>query len=167
VLLEDVSTADGAVSLAERILERMREPFEVKGYLVAATASIGISVNLSYEDEAEDLLRDADVTMYRSKEKGKNHHEVFDANMKGHFVERLALETDLRRAIEQDEFVLHYQPMVSLEERVIVGMEALLRWEHPRRGLVSPAGFVRVAEETELITPIGRWVLREACRQAK
>jgi PAS domain S-box-containing protein len=130
------------------------------------TTSIGISLSTSEKVRAEEVLRDADLAMYQAKEKGKGGYQVFDSAMYDRVLKRLSLESDLRRAISQDEFVVHYQPKVLLETGRIVGVEALIRWESPERGLTLPAEFVPMAEELRLIVPVGREVLKEACQQA-
>jgi diguanylate cyclase (GGDEF)-like protein/PAS domain S-box-containing protein len=166
ILLDDMRDAADAVQVADRILEQMRMPFILEGHEVFATVSIGIAPGAHY-DKSEDLLRDADTAMYRAKERGKNCYEVFDAAMHSRAVARLQLETDLRKAIEREEFRVYYQPIVSLISDSLAGFEALVRWQHPRKGLVTPGEFLPLAEETGLIIPIDLWVLREAARQTK
>ena len=166
ILLEDTDL-DGAIHVAERILEKLRVPFSLGGRQLFVTASLGITVGDGNGKNAPDLLRDADLAMYRAKHSGKARYAIFEETMNTRALERLELEHDLRRAVERNEFVVHYQPNVSLATGKIVGFEALARWEHPERGLLSPDKFVRVAEETGLIVPIGEAVLKEACRQAK
>jgi diguanylate cyclase (GGDEF)-like protein/PAS domain S-box-containing protein len=166
ILLDDMRDPEDAVQVANRILEQMGKPFPLEGHEVFATVSIGIAPGAHYE-QPDDLLRDADTAMYRAKDRGKNCYEVFDSAMHSRAVARLQLETDLRRAIERKEFRVYYQPIVSLLNDSIVGFEALVRWQHPQKGLVAPGDFLPLAEETGLILPIDLWVLREASRQTR
>ena len=163
-LLEDLQTADDAVRVAERITDELREPFALQGRELYAAASIGVGLGGGTRNP-EELLREADTAMYRAKEQGSGY-EVFDPAMHERALGRLELENDLRRAVEQDEFVVHYQPIVSLQTGGLWGVEALVRWEHPERGLLNPDEFVPVAEESGLVVPMGELVLEEACRRA-
>lgn len=164
VLLEDVDR-NTATRTASRILKALRAPVTADGTDVSVSASIGIAVATAADDVAEVLLRNADVAMYRAKAHGKNRHELFDSGMDLAEIERVAIKADLRNALRARQFTVHYQPIVEIGTEAVVGMEALLRWKHPVRGMVGPATFVPLAEETGVIIPIGRWVLREACRQ--
>jgi len=166
ILLDDMRDTADAVQVADRILDQMGKPFQLEGHEVFATVSIGIAPGQHYE-KPDDLLRDADTAMYRAKERGKNCYEVFDAAMHSRAVARLQLETDLRKAIERKEFRVYYQPIVSLLDDSLVGFEALVRWQHPQKGLVTPGDFLPLAEETGLILPIDFMVLREAARQTR
>jgi diguanylate cyclase (GGDEF)-like protein/PAS domain S-box-containing protein len=166
VLLAHTGRVADAARVAERIVERLEEPFLLGENTVFTGASIGIVPSEGYR-QAEDLLRDADIAMYRAKTAGRGVYRVFDAAMHADAVSRLQLEIDLRRALERGEFLLHYQPIVSLAEGRITGFEALIRWMHPEGRMVSPADFIPIAEETGIIVSIGWWVLREACLQLR
>jgi diguanylate cyclase (GGDEF)-like protein len=168
VLLEDTDGLDEAVRVKERIAEVLKRPFVLEGRELYVSASIGIALGEDHTEIPKELLRKADTAMYEANAEATFGHRVFDPDMHERVLRRLGLENDLRRAIEQEEFRLYYQPKVRLkEEDSIVEVEALLRWEHPQRGLLLPEEFISPAEETGLILPLGRWVLREACRQVK
>jgi PAS domain S-box-containing protein len=166
VLLEEIRDCGDAIRVAERIQERLSIPFIVEGQEVVTTASIGIAFCATSYSNSEELVRDAEIAMYRAKREGKARCQVFDSAMHAFAVKRLRLETDLRRALELGEFRVHYQPIVSLQSGKIVGFEALSRWERPE-GLLSPAHFIQIADETGIILPMNRLLLREACQQLR
>jgi diguanylate cyclase (GGDEF)-like protein/PAS domain S-box-containing protein len=163
VLIDNTSSVSDATRVAERIMAELQRPFYLQGQDVFVSASIGIALSSTGYLMPDDLLRDADLAMYRAKANGKSRYEVFDQKMHARAVALLQLETDLRLAIEREEFRILYQPVMSLRTGRIAGVEALVRWKHPQRGLVSPDDFLMVAEETGLVVPMGNWVLREAC----
>ena len=165
VLLEEIDDAAEAVQVAERIADELRKPFVLKERQLYVAASIGLSIGHAGTHGPEGLIREADTAMYRAKAEGGNYC-VFDPTMHERALVRLELENDLRRAIEQNEFVVHYQPIVNLQTGAVWGVEALVRWEHPERGLLNPNEFVPVAEESGLVVPMGELVLEEACRRA-
>ena len=164
VLIERLGDPADAVATAERILAEVQRPFDVNGHQTSVGVSIGIALS-DGEDSEQDLLRDADLAMYQAKEQRRSGWALFDCNLATRARERLDIESELRHAIDGDQLVLHYQPEVELETEQVVGVEALVRWNHPERGLLLPDSFIPMAEETGLIVPLGRWVMREACAQ--
>jgi len=167
VIAEGISRILDAATVAERISDLMASPFILNGQEVFVTTSIGIAIYRQDGEDADTLIKNADTALYRAKEQGRNTYQFYSPDLNVRASERLALESSLRRALERGEFLLYYQPQVDLRTGQVIGAEALLRWRHPGRGLVSPVEFIPVAEESGLIIPIGEWILRQACAHAR
>lgn len=165
VLLEDINGVEEVAQIAERILAECQIPLILNGHQIFTSISIGIVLGTKAYQQATDLIRDADIAMYQAKTNGRNAYRFFDAEMHEEVINRLTLETDLRKALDQQEFVIYYQPIFELFNRQLIGFEALLRWQHPTRGLISPDQFIPIAEETGFIQQIDSWVLHQACQQ--
>lgn len=167
ILLNELDEPSHASHIASRIQELLKAPFELQGGDIYMSASIGIALGTDENVTAEDMLRNADIAMYRAKSKGKAQHQVFDQAMHEEALTQLQIDTDLRQALGQNEFSLHYQPIYNLQSRTIVGFEALVRWKHPKRGMIPPDKFIPIVEENGLIIPLGRWIVYESCRQMR
>lgn len=167
IFLNQIHERQDAAAVAERVIKSLSQPTSLDQYEVVVTPSIGIAVYPEDGESTEELLKNADAAMYHAKEKGRSCFKFYDQSLNSKALQRLTLEQELRLAIQQKQFCLHYQPQVSLETKTIVSVEALIRWHHPQQGLISPAEFIPVAEETGQIIEIGNWVLKTACYQAK
>jgi len=167
VLLEGLQEAQGAASVARKVLKLLSRPYTIEGHQLSTSCSIGISLFPTDGEDAQALMKNADAAMYHAKERGRGNYQYFSASLHSRAVERLSIETALRRALDRDEFELHFQPQVRMDDARVVGMEALLRWNHPEQGQIAPARFIRIAEESGLIVPLGEWALNAACAQVR
>ena len=167
ILLSEMLAEGDAVQVAERIQKDLKKPFTLSSSEIFISASIGVALSNAGHKRAEDMVRDADIAMYRAKAGGKAQYRVFDRAMHEYATSQLQLETEMRQAIEYGEFQLHYQPIISLDTETLVGFEALVRWQHPTRGMIPPLEFIGAAEENGLILPLGNWILQESCRQLR
>jgi diguanylate cyclase (GGDEF)-like protein/PAS domain S-box-containing protein len=167
VLLPRVETIEEALNVAQNILDVFTQPFELEGHELHVSLSIGISAYPDHGENAEILIKRADAAMYYTKSRVKNNYKVYSEYIDSHSLERLVIENDLRKAIKQNQFQLFYQPKVNIYTGEIIGMEALVRWNHPQRGMISPVNFIAIAEETGIIVQLGEWILRTACKQNK
>jgi diguanylate cyclase (GGDEF)-like protein len=167
VFLDDINNVSNAKKITDRIQKKLSEPYDLNGHEIVTTASIGIALSATGYTLVEDLIRDADTAMYRAKSIGRGQYEIFDPQIRTSVENTLQLEADLWRAVENMEFLVYYQPIVSIESGVMTGIEALLRWEHPERGFIPPDEFIPLAEETGLMSSIGEWMIRTACSQNK
>ena len=165
ILLEDIDVSASALAIADRVHELLYEPFHMGDHEIFVRVSIGVVLNAETYEWPENIIRDADAAMYQAKKQGKARYEIFDRRIHEQALQNLQLEMDLRRALTRNEFELYYQPIVSVEAGDLIGFEALIRWRHPERGVIYPDTFIPLAEETEIIIPLGRWILMEACRQ--
>jgi predicted signal transduction protein with EAL and GGDEF domain len=165
ILLDEFDDTEDAFTIVERIQQSLKEPFELSGREVFTSASIGIALSNAAYTKPEELLRDADIAMYRAKGAGRARYQIFNQAMHEQASVRLQLETEIRRAVERGEFRMFYQPIIEIQSGKTIGFESLVRWQHPERGIVSPDDFIPIAEETGQIIPLGEWVLRESCRQ--
>lgn len=167
ILMEDLKDSEDSVILAEKIIKSLEASFQIHEYELFVGTSIGISIFPQDGDSVDELLRNADSAMYRAKDLGRSTYQFYTRELTAHAFEHMLLGTQLRKAVEQEQFVLHYQPQINLKNNKITGVEALLRWQHPDHGMIPPGQFIPLAEDTGLIIPLGEWVLRQACQQAK
>ncbi len=167
ILADNIQRDEDAIQIAERINEILKKPFLITGLEFYVSASIGIVFMTSRYKFIEDLMRDVDAAMYHAKYSGRARYEIFDISMHERMIDRLRLEAEIRRGLENNEFILHYQPVYLIEPQELIGFEALVRWQHPMRGLLLPKEFIQVAEESGLIIPLGEWVIQSACMQAQ
>ena len=165
ILLTDIHLGETVIEVAEKLLGAVALPYEIDGHELTTTISIGISIYPEHGGDMESLMKRADSAMYKAKAAGRNNYQMFTDDIDMVLSNRLSLENDMRRALEREEFILHYQPQIDLNSGKIIATEALVRWQHPIRGLLGPDQFIGIAEESGLILPLGKWVLREACRQ--
>ncbi|HEU0187364.1 MAG TPA: EAL domain-containing protein [Gallionellaceae bacterium] len=163
--LPELEDADGVFQMADKILRALSQPYSIEGNKLHSSPSIGIAIYPTDGESVEEVMKNADMAMYHAKSKGRNNYQFFEAAMNQASMERLELENDMRSALERDEFVLHYQPKIDIRSGQVSGVEALVRWQHPRKGMISPAMFIPIAEETGLMIPLGEWVMRTACHQ--
>jgi predicted signal transduction protein with EAL and GGDEF domain len=166
LLLEDEGDAARAKVLAVRLLKDLTAPFQIQGHEIFIRGSVGLAISPTTEVTTDEMIRNADTAMYAAKAGGKGRVEVFQPFMHARVLQRFEVQAELQRALTREEFVVHYQPIIDFTSRTIGGVEALVRWEHPTRGLLPPIEFIGVAEDTGIIVPLGKWIMREACRQA-